>query len=36
MLDPRLLLMLAVGTLLLVNGIFDIGRRRRSGTDEVL
>lgn len=36
MLDPKLLLMLAVGTLLLVNGIFDISRRRRSGTDEVL
>ncbi len=33
MLDPKLLMMLAVGTLLLVNGILDIGRRRRSGAD---
>jgi hypothetical protein len=31
MLDPKLLMMLAVGTLLLVNGIIDIGRRWRAG-----
>lgn len=29
MLDPKLLVMLAVGTLLLMNGILDMGRRRR-------
>lgn len=31
MVDPQLLVMLAVGTLLLMNGILDIGRRRRAG-----
>jgi uncharacterized membrane protein HdeD (DUF308 family) len=30
MLEPRLVMLLAVGTLLLINGIFDIGRRRRN------
>jgi hypothetical protein len=33
MLDPKLLVMLAVGTLLLVNGILDMGRRRRVEED---
>jgi hypothetical protein len=33
MLDPKLLVMVAVGTLLLVNGILDIGRRRRLAGD---
>jgi hypothetical protein len=33
MLDPRLLMMLAVGTLLLMNGILDMGRRRRAAGD---
>jgi hypothetical protein len=36
MLEPRLLMLLAVGTLLLVNGIFDIRRRHRVGEDEGL
>jgi hypothetical protein len=36
MLEPRLLMMLAVGTLLLVNGIFDIRRRAHTGKDEGL
>jgi hypothetical protein len=35
MLDPKLLVMLAVGTLLLVNGILDMGRRRRGGDSSV-
>jgi hypothetical protein len=34
MLDPKLLMMLAVGTLLLVSGIFDASRRRSEGSDE--
>jgi hypothetical protein len=34
--EPRLLMLLAVGTLLLVNGIFDITRRRPRPTDEGL
>jgi hypothetical protein len=34
MLDPKLVMMLAVGTLLLVSGMFDISRRRRDGSDE--
>jgi hypothetical protein len=33
MLDPKLLLMLAVGTLLLLNGIFDATRRRNDEAD---
>jgi len=36
MLEPRLLMLLAVGTLLLVNGIFDIRRRHHAGEDEGL
>jgi hypothetical protein len=36
MMDPKLVMLLAVGTLLLVSGIFDAGRRRRGGTDEGL
>ena len=36
MLDPKLLMMLAVGTLLLVSGIFDATRRRRDEADEGL
>jgi hypothetical protein len=35
MLDPKLLVMLAVGTLLLMNGILDIGRRRRAANPSV-
>jgi hypothetical protein len=34
MLDPQLLMMFAVGTLLLVNGIFERSRLRRQGGDE--
>jgi hypothetical protein len=36
MLEPRLVMMLAVGTLLLVNGILDMRRRSRVGQDEGL
>jgi hypothetical protein len=36
MLEPRLLMMLAVGTLLMVNGIFDIRWRRQVAADEGL
>lgn len=36
MLDPKLLMMLAIGTLLLVSGIFDTARRRREEADEGL
>lgn len=34
MLDPKLVMMLAVATLLLVNGIIDMGRRRALGRHE--
>jgi len=30
MMEPRLVMLLAVGTLLLMSGIFDIGWRRRN------
>jgi len=33
MFDPKLVMMLAVGTLLLVSGILDLGRRGRGGDD---
>jgi hypothetical protein len=35
-LSARLIMMLAIGALLVVSGIFDIGRRRRDGGDEPL
>jgi hypothetical protein len=31
MIEPKLLMLLAVGTLLLMNGILDVARRRWSG-----
>jgi hypothetical protein len=36
MLDPKLVVMLAVSTLMLVSGILDVARRRRSKVDEGL
>jgi hypothetical protein len=36
MLDPKLVVMLAVSTLMLVSGILDVVRRRRRGVDEGL
>jgi hypothetical protein len=36
MLEPRIVMLLAVGTLLLVNGIFDMRRRSRVTEDEGL
>jgi hypothetical protein len=36
MFDPKVVMLLAVGTLLLVSGIFDLGWRRRGGRDESL
>jgi hypothetical protein len=36
MLDPKLVVMLAVSTLMLVGGILDAARRRRHGVDEGL
>jgi hypothetical protein len=35
-LDPKLVVMLAVSTLMLVVGILDIARRRRSDVDQGL
>jgi hypothetical protein len=34
MLDARIVMMLAVGTLLLVSGIFDLSRRRATAAGE--
>jgi hypothetical protein len=31
MIEPKLLMLLAVGTLLLMNGLLDVARRRWSG-----
>jgi hypothetical protein len=36
MMEPRLLMLLAVGTLLLMNGILDMTRRRGGRPDEGL
>jgi hypothetical protein len=36
MLDPKLVVMLAVSTLMLVGGILDIARRRRHDVDRGL
>jgi hypothetical protein len=36
MLDPKLMALLAIGTLLVVSGIFDIGWRGPGGRDESL
>ncbi len=36
MLDPKLVVMLAVSTLMLVSGILDLARRRRRDGDEGL
>jgi hypothetical protein len=36
MLAPKLVLLFAVGTLLIVSGLFDLGWRRRRGRDESL
>jgi len=36
MLDPKIIVMLAVSTLMLVSGILDVARRRRRGGDQGL
>lgn len=36
MLGPKYVLILAVGALLVVSGIFHLGRRRRGGRDGAL
>lgn len=36
MVNPKLVVMLAVSTLMLVSGILDVVRRRRRGVDEGL
>lgn len=33
MLDPKLIVMLAITTLMLVSGVLDMARRRRQGQD---
>jgi hypothetical protein len=36
MLDPKLVVMLAVSTLMLLSGILDMANRRRTGADQGL